>query len=133
MTDGNPGEQYKTAKNLNIRISIHQKYSVNRQGFGNWIFLNYQIGEGMKVLELGCGTGEMWLGKDDIINRCSRLVLSDLSEGMIDTAKEKLIGHDSIEYQIIDIQDIPFPDSSFDVVIANMMLYHVPDLTRAFE
>lgn len=133
MTDGNPGEQYKTAENLNIRISIHQKYSVNRQGFGNWIFSNYQIGEGMKVLELGCGTGEMWLGKDDILNRCSRLVLSDLSEGMIDTAKEKLIGHGSIEYQIIDIQDIPFPDSSFDIVIANMMLYHVPDLSRGLE
>ena len=31
-------EQYKTSANLNTRISIHQKYSVNKQGFGSWIF-----------------------------------------------------------------------------------------------
>lgn len=30
-------EQYRTSANLNTRISIHQKYSVNKQGFGNWI------------------------------------------------------------------------------------------------
>ncbi len=61
MADSNPGEQYKTAENLNIRISIHQKYSVNRQGFGNWIFSTYQIGEGMKVLELGRYSSLMYL------------------------------------------------------------------------
>nr|MBQ6242284.1 methyltransferase domain-containing protein [Lachnospiraceae bacterium] len=34
---------------------------------------------------------------------------------------------------MIDIKDIPFPDKEFDVVIANMMLYHVPDLPRALR
>ncbi|MBQ6559199.1 MAG: methyltransferase domain-containing protein [Erysipelotrichaceae bacterium] len=126
-------DQYSTADNLNIRISLHNKYSVNRQGFGNWIFSNYRISEGMSVLELGCGNGEMWAGKDDIINRCSRLILSDLSQGILETAKEKLRDHDGIEYRLIDIQDIPFPDNEFDVVIANMMLYHVPDLSRGLK
>lgn len=32
-------EQYKTANNLDKRISIHTKYSTNKMGFGNWIFL----------------------------------------------------------------------------------------------
>ena len=122
MNDENIKQQYSTVDNLNTRISIHQKYSVNRQGFGNWIFSNDQIFEGMSVLELGCGTGEMWLGKDDVIDRCSRLILSDLSEGMLESAKEKLRDYPKIEYRMIDIEDIPFPDSEFDVVIANMML-----------
>ena len=121
-------EQYGTADNLNIRISIHNKYSVNRQGFSNWIFSNYQISEGMSVLELGCGNGEMWLGKEDVVRRCSRLILSDFSQGMLDSAKEKLRDYSGIEYRMIDIQDIHFPENEFDVVIANMMLYHVPDL-----
>ena len=30
-------EQYKTADNLNTRISIHAKYSTNKLGFGNWL------------------------------------------------------------------------------------------------
>ena len=36
-------KQYKTATNLSTRISIHDKYSVNKMGFGNWIVSNYDI------------------------------------------------------------------------------------------
>lgn len=42
-------EQYNNAKKLQTRIFIHQKYSVNKQGFGNWIISNYQIEGGMRV------------------------------------------------------------------------------------
>ncbi|MBU1877509.1 MAG: class I SAM-dependent methyltransferase, partial [Chloroflexi bacterium] len=34
-------------------------------------------------------------------------------------------------FGVTDAQEIPFPDSCFDVVIANHMLYHVPDRDRA--
>ena len=126
-------EQYITPDNLVKRISIHEKYSTNKTGFGIWIFSNYDIHDGDRVLELGCGTGDMWTGRDDAVNRCSRLVLSDLSEGMLAAAKEKLAGYGKIEYGLIDIQDIPYPDDSFDAVIANMMLYHVPDIGAALR
>ena len=125
--------QYRTAGKLSTRISLHSKYSTNKQGFGNWITSHYQIESGMSVLELGCGTGEMWAGRDEIISRCGRLVLSDFSEGMLDRAKETLRGRAGIEYRVIDIQDIPFADQSFDAVIANMMLYHVPDLPKGLR
>jgi ubiquinone/menaquinone biosynthesis C-methylase UbiE/predicted acetyltransferase len=126
-------KQYRTADKLNTRISIHSKYSTNKQGFGNWITSHYEIRDGMSVLELGCGTGDMWAGKEEIIRRCSRFVLSDFSEGMLDKAKETLDGYDGIEYRTIDIQEIPFADHTFDVVIANMMLYHVPDLQKGLR
>ena len=60
-----------------------------------------------------------------------KLVLSDFSAGMVKVSKENCRHHDNVEYQVIDIQDIPFGDETFDIVIANMMLYHVPDLHRA--
>ena len=85
------------------------------------------------MLELGCGTGDMWAGKDDIIQRCSRFILSDFSDGMLDKARETLRDCTGIEYRTIDIQEIPFDDGSFDIVIANMMLYHVPDLSRGLR
>ena len=106
---------------------------MNKQGFGNWITTHYRIREGASVLELGCGTGEMWAGKDGTISRCSRFVLSDFSEGMLNKAKETLHDYDGIEYRVIDIQDIPFADHRFDIVIANMMLYHVPDLQKGLR
>lgn len=122
--------QYATSTNLNTRISIHDQYSTNPLGFGNWIASQYQIEKGMNVLELGCGTGAIWRGRDDLIANCASLVLSDVSPGMLETARKALKGYDTIAYKIVDIQDIPFADNSFDIVIANMMLYHVPDLKK---
>ena len=46
-------QQYATETNLNTRIAIHEKYSTNKVGFGNWIFSNYEISKGMTILELG--------------------------------------------------------------------------------
>ncbi|MBR3018398.1 MAG: class I SAM-dependent methyltransferase [Clostridia bacterium] len=125
--------QYATADRLSTRISIHSKYSTNKQGFGNWICSHYQIESGMRVLELGCGTGEMWLGKEELISRCSSLVLSDFSEGMLKKAKETLGEKKNVTYQVIDIQSIPYSDHFFDAVIANMMLYHVPNLEKGLS
>ncbi|MDE7095477.1 MAG: class I SAM-dependent methyltransferase [Anaeroplasmataceae bacterium] len=126
-------KQYENASNLNTRISIHDKYSVNKQGFGNWIVSYYQITEGMRILELGCGTGDMWKNNISLINRCSKLVLTDISEGMIKTARNTIGNVHNVIYQVVDIQDIPFASNSFDMVIANMMLYHVPNLNKALS
>ncbi|MBR6365451.1 MAG: class I SAM-dependent methyltransferase [Lachnospiraceae bacterium] len=134
ISDKNTVEkQYNTSNHLNTRISIHDKYSTNKQGFGNWITSHYDIREGMKVLELGCGTGSMWVGKGELVAKCSQLILSDFSAGMLEQTKSTLADLEGIEYQVIDIQNIPYADQTFDVVIANMMLYHVPDLERGLR
>ncbi len=65
----NVKQQYATANNLYTRISIHDKYSTNKMGFGNWIVSNYKIDKGMKVLELGCGTGDMWKNRESLISQ----------------------------------------------------------------
>lgn len=123
-------QQYANANNLNTRISIHDKYSTNKMGFGNWIVSNYRIDKGIKVLELGCGTGDMWKNRESLIGLCSKLTLSDFSEGMVATTKSNIGEYDNVEYKVIDIQEIPYEDETFDVVIANMMLYHVPDIDK---
>ena len=125
--------QYQNSSNLSTRISIHDKYSTSKQGFGNWIFSHYEIEDGMTVLELGCGTGSMWVGKKDLIKKCGKLILSDFSEGMLNQTRETLKDYAGIEYKVIDIQNIPFEDGTFDIVIANMMLYHVPDLMKGLS
>lgn len=125
--------QYSTSERLSTRISIHDKYSTNKMGFGNWIYSKYDIRNGMMVIELGCGTGSMWKGHDDIISACSELVISDYSEAMVSKAKETIGDHPNVTYRQIDITDMPYEDGSFDAVIANMMLYHVPDISKGLN
>ena len=125
--------QYSSSNGLNTRISFHDMYSTNKFGYSNWIYSNYEIPEGAKVLELGCGTGSMWAGHDDLIEKIGMLILSDLSEGMLSDAKKNLGERENVSYALVNIEDIPYEDDSFDVVIANSMLYHVPDIEKAIR
>lgn len=129
----NVRNQYQNADKLNIRISIHDKYSVNKQGFNNWIMENYRIEKDFRILELGCGNGKAWVNHLDKLQNVHELVLTDFSEGMLDAARETMGECSKITYQMVDIQQIPFSDHSFDMVIANMMLYHVPQIEKALS
>lgn len=125
--------QYDDSENLDIRIAIHQKYSVNKQGFGNWIFQQYELFDGCKILELGCGNGSIWRENIKLLSKDCRLILSDFSENMLAAARKNVLAESGVDFKIIDIQNIPYNDNSFDIVIANMMLYHVPDLGKALS
>lgn len=126
-------EQYRTADKLNVRISIHEKYSINKQGFGNWIFSHYDIKQNHEILELGCGTGDMWKPNLYRIDGSIRLILTDFSEGMVSTVRENLGEHANIFYEIVDIEEMPYENGRFDRIIANMMLFHVPDLDKGLS
>lgn len=125
--------QYAVPKGLEIRLTFHKKYSTNKQGYNVWLVSNYDIRDGMTVLEIGCGTGSIWIGHENIVSGCGKLILTDLSEGMLETAEKNLGKHENIEYQKADIQDLPFLNDTFDIVIANSMLYHVPDIGKGLR
>jgi SAM-dependent methyltransferase len=79
-----------------------------------------------QVLEVGCGDGRF---SEQLREELGvRVVALDFSPGM--AAQAALRGLDT---QIGDIQLMPWPDEQFDVVVANWMLYHVPDLDRGLQ
>ena len=83
-------EQYKNAANLNARVDLHRRFSVNKQGWHRWVFEQFAIGENSKVLELGCGPGLLWLSNRDRIPANWQIVLSDFSAGMLSEARQQL-------------------------------------------
>jgi SAM-dependent methyltransferase len=122
-------EQYATNANLRARISLHERYSRTPVYYPLWIFDGYAFGDEATVLEVGCGDGNIWRENLDRIPPGWRLTLTDFSSGMIDAARA-VVG-DRAEYAVADVQDLPFPDASFDAVIANHMLFHIDDRPRA--
>ena len=126
-------EQYKTGENLNTRISLHAKYSTNKTGFGNWLFSHYDILPDSRILELGCGTGDLWKSNLHLVDRSMELILTDFSENMVSIAQNALGEENCISYGVVNIENIPYTDNRFDIVIANMMLYHVSNLDQGLS
>lgn len=123
-------EQYKNAKNLNDRISLHEKYSTNKQGWFNWLFNQIDFSKVNRLLELGCGNGKLWQeNRIDLRNR--EIFLSDISEGMIEEVRNKL-GSD-FNCIVADAEKIPFKDSYFDTIIANHVLFYLNDLNLGLK
>lgn len=126
-------DQYKDSSNLEARVAIHQRFSMNRYGWMNWVFDHFlELPEDAKILELGCGPGYLWKENINRIPAGWNITLSDLSSGMLDAAWRNLVVTGRVfQFKEIDAQSIPFEDNTLDAVIANHMLYHVPDRPKA--
>jgi len=79
-----------------------------------------------RVLEVGCGWGELaeWIARDT----GAEVVAVDLSPRMVELARER-----GIDARVADVQQLPFADGEFDLVVAAWMLYHVPELDRGIR
>ena len=124
-------EQYKSDKNLNIRSNLHS-YNINKVDFDKWCFDQMNFPENARILELGCGTGKLWFKNKENIDKDLNITLSDFSKSMLKIAKDKLKEVDyDFKYEEINMENIPYEDESFDIVIAEHMIYFAPDIEKA--
>jgi ubiquinone/menaquinone biosynthesis C-methylase UbiE len=132
-------QYFSSASNLEARIAIH-KYGTNPEPWFNWLPTRLFSTSGpvnitdKHVLEVGAGTGELWNNVSPGVTRS--LTLTDFSPAMCDRlrsrefipGKQTFAGHERrVEVKQCNAADLPFADASFDVVVANHMLYHVDD------
>ena len=127
-------EQYKDASNLDARVRLHQLYSTNKLGWHRWVFEQLNLPAYSHILELGCGAGYLWRENRSRTLEGWEITFSDLSLGMVQEAHRNLGGEQCrFRFVALDSQHIPFASETFDAVISNHMLYHVPDKARALS
>ena len=79
---------------------------------------------GDRVLEVGVGTGLSLIHYPDGVQVCG----IDVSPHMLDHARERLNGHaDRVSLELMDAQELTYPDNSFDKVVAMYVASVVPD------
>lgn len=123
--------QYQNATNISARIRLHRDYSANPQGWFPWIYEQCRIKTGMRILELGCGNGALWTENLSFLPSDVQITLSDISEGMLRDARRNIgLKDPRFSFQAFDCAAIPFPDQSFDLVIANHVLFYCGDLPK---
>lgn len=123
--------QYQDATNLSARIRLHRDYSVNPQGWFPWLYQQCEVRPGMDILELGCGNGALWTENLEKLPENLHVTLSDISEGMLRDARRSLGTEDHrFSFLSFDCHRIPLPDASFDLVIANHVLFYCQDIPQ---
>ena len=126
--------QYRNSSNLSARAGLHARFSTEKNPWFHWVFDHFDIPENGRVLELGCGTGLLWHENLGRIPQGWNVTLSDASQGMVQEVEHTLL-HTGLRFtfKVVDALSIPYGEHSFDAVIANHMLYHVPDLAKALS
>ncbi len=82
------------------------------------------IGPGAKVLDLGSGTGGLAFTASRNLNQQISIVGVDILNGWLNIARQKAQDYRSsnVEFRVMNIESLEFPDNSFDRVISNFVL-----------
>jgi len=86
--------------------------------------------QGLRVLDMGCGTGRhtLWLAQAG-----AEVTGIDFSEAMLAKAHEKAKGY-SIDLIVHDLhQRLPFEAGQFDMIVSGLVLEHIADLAHYFS
>lgn len=135
---GDPGylrhQQYRDSGNLTRRANLHARY--RPPGTLPWfafVGARLDLEPGADVLEVGCGPGWLWADLPGPVPAGVHLTLADLSGGMVAEAVGRAGGtgrYAGVRGAVVDAQALPVPGARFDRVVANHMLYHLPDPAR---
>ncbi|KAB2902318.1 MAG: methyltransferase domain-containing protein [Anaerolineae bacterium] len=115
---------------LLLRKQVHDRYSEPEIDFPAWVLGRFEWHGHERVLDIGSGPLTY---QDSVLKYIppKQYIACDFSLGMMRAARRH--AKPDISLMAVDIVAIPFPENSFDVVLANHMLYHVTDLGQALQ
>lgn len=103
-------------------------------GCGNPLTL-VEIQRGWKVLDLGSGAGIDVFMASKRVGESGHVTGLDMTEEMLEKARQNAEtgGFNNVSFVKGEIEAMPFPDNSFDLVISNCVINLVPDKAQAYR
>jgi ubiquinone/menaquinone biosynthesis C-methylase UbiE len=90
-----------------------------------------QVKAGDCILEIGCGTGTLTLAAKKKAGVSGKAFGIDIIPGMIEVSQRKAAeANEDITFRSGSIDDIPFSENQFDVVMCSFMIFHMSETTR---
>ena len=86
---------------------------------------------GLRILDLACGPGTLSYPIASSVAPDGEVVGIDLAPGMIELARREAPPGLPVRFELMDMEDLRFPDHSFDAAVCGHGLQFVPDLRRA--
>ncbi|KAF2000910.1 S-adenosyl-L-methionine-dependent methyltransferase [Amniculicola lignicola CBS 123094] len=110
-----------TSSRLAARLAIHT-WNTHPESWFAWA--GSRIPNSGSILEVGAGTGQLW--RETPTTSATKLALTDFSPAMCEELRglKDQVGAE-VEVRQCGAEELPFEDQTFDVVVANHMLYHV--------
>jgi ubiquinone/menaquinone biosynthesis C-methylase UbiE len=89
-----------------------------------------RVGDGQRVLDVGCGIGDPTLQVAVLVGPHGRVVGVDLIEDMLATARERAaaLGLGHVEFRAGDVTSMDLPPHAFDAVLGRWSLIYVTDV-----
>jgi len=93
------------------------------------------IKAGDSVLDLGSGAGNDCFVARAIVGETGKITGIDFTDAMVEKAQanNKKLGFTNVDFVKGDIEEMPLPENTYDVVISNCVLNLVPDKQKAFK
>jgi ubiquinone/menaquinone biosynthesis C-methylase UbiE len=85
---------------------------------------------GESVLVVGCGTGTLAIAAKRHVGSAGKVYGIDASPEMIARARKKAKKAAAVDFENAFVENLPFRDANFDVVLSTTMLHHLPDKGR---
>ena len=124
---------YGDPAKLGARVNLQRRFSVNPVPVTEWELGLVDLSSVQRALDAGCGTGVFLLPlARRLVPQGATVIGLDLAEGTLGQARARVQAEGlPVDCIVGDVEALPFDDDSFDLVLANYMLYHVPDLNQA--
>lgn len=93
------------------------------------------INTGQKVLDIAAGAGEQSITTAKKVGPAGHVLATDISPNILEFAKQmaKQAGVGNIETAVMDGENLPLDDETFDAVISRVGLIYFPDQQRALK